>query len=82
MTDAATKKVLVPGPDHPITVVPTGHRVTVTRGGRTLADTSRALTLEESTYPAVQYVPVEDVDPAVLAPSDHVSVCGDQISVS
>jgi uncharacterized protein (DUF427 family) len=75
MTETTANKVLVPGPDHPITVTPTGSRVTVTRGGRTIADTTRALTLQEATYPAVQYLPIEDVDPAVLAPSDHATYC-------
>ena len=74
MTDA-TKQVLLPGPDHPITVEPNPGRVTVTVGGRTIADTTRALTLQESSYPAVAYIPVEDVDPAVLAASDHATYC-------
>ena len=72
MTD---NKVLIPGPDHPITLEPTGTRVTVTLGGRVVADTQDALTLREASYPPVQYVPLADVDPAVLEPSDHTSYC-------
>lgn len=69
------KKVLVPGPDHPITVTPTPTRVTVTLGGRVIADTQQALTLQEASYPPVQYIPLADVDPEVLAPSDHTTHC-------
>jgi uncharacterized protein (DUF427 family) len=66
---------LTPGPWHPITVEPTGSRVTVTVGGRVVADTTRALTLREASHPPVQYVPLEDVDPEVLRPSDKTSHC-------
>ena len=72
MTD---KKVLVPGPDHPITLEATGARVTVTLGGRVIADTTDAITLREASYPPVQYIPLADVDPAVLRPSDHATYC-------
>jgi uncharacterized protein (DUF427 family) len=69
------KPVLVPDASHPITITPTDARVVVTLGERTVADSTRALTLQESTYPAVQYVPIEDVDPAVLARTDHATYC-------
>jgi uncharacterized protein (DUF427 family) len=72
MTDS---KVLVPGPDHPITLDTTGERVTVSLGGRVIADTRRAITLSEASYPAVQYIPLEDVDASVLRPSDHATYC-------
>jgi uncharacterized protein (DUF427 family) len=69
------KKVLVPGPDHPITIVPTDARVTVRAGGRVIADTAKALTLQEAAFPPVQYIPLADVEPDVLEPSDHTSYC-------
>jgi uncharacterized protein (DUF427 family) len=72
MTD---KQILIPSPDHPITVEPTAGRVTVTAGGRTIADSTRSLTLQEASYPAVQYLPLGDVDPAVLEASDNASYC-------
>ena len=72
MTD---KQVLLPGPDHPITIEPTGARVTVTVAGKVVADTVNALTLQEASYPAVQYVPLADIDPAVLRHSDHTTHC-------
>jgi len=72
MTD---KQVLLPGPDHPITIEPTGARVTVTVAGKVVADTVNALTLHEASYPPVQYVPLADIDPAVLQHSDHTTHC-------
>lgn len=69
------REQLIPGPDHPITVTPTAQRVTVKVGGRTIADTTDAFTLQEASYPAVQYLPLDSVDPAVLRPSDSETYC-------
>lgn len=69
------KKVLVPGPDHPITVEPTKARVVVKAGGRVVADTRNALTLQEASYPAVQYIPREDADFGVLERTSHETYC-------
>jgi uncharacterized protein (DUF427 family) len=71
----ADKPVLQPGPNHPISVTPTAGRVVVTIGGQVVADSRNALTLQESTYPAVQYVPIADVDAAVLERSTTESYC-------
>ncbi|WP_322937887.1 DUF427 domain-containing protein [Nocardioides bizhenqiangii] len=70
-----TRPILKPGALHPITVTPTDGRVTVTAGGRTIVDTTRALTLKESVYPAVIYVPREDTDMSALEPSESASYC-------
>ena len=43
--------------------------------GRVIADTRDALTLRESTYPPVQYVPRKDVDLALLERTDHATYC-------
>lgn len=72
MTD---NKVLVPGPDHPISLTRTGARVTVSLGGRVIADSGDTITLQEASYPAVHYIPLADVDPAVLRPSDNTTYC-------
>ncbi|MDX3189212.1 DUF427 domain-containing protein [Streptomyces sp. MN03-5084-2B] len=69
------KQVLQPGADHPITVEPTKARVVVKAGGRVIADSRNALTLQESTYPAVQYIPLADVDASVLERTDHETYC-------
>jgi uncharacterized protein (DUF427 family) len=65
----------IPGPDHPITVEPTVGRVVVRAGDRVVADTTAALTLTEATYPPVQYIPLSDVDPAVITPTSTTSYC-------
>lgn len=69
------RPVLTPGPDHPITVEPTGSRVVVRAGGRVIADTGRALTLREADYPPVQYIPLEDVAQGALRPTDTRTYC-------
>lgn len=69
------KQVLVPGPDHPITVTPSDTTVTVRFGDRVIARTDRALVLQEASYPAVHYLPLEDVDADVLRPSAHQTYC-------
>jgi len=76
MTDkSADKSVRFPGPDHPITITPQGGRVVVTVAGRVVADTRRALTLAEASYPPVQYIPREDVDMSQLTRTQHTSHC-------
>jgi uncharacterized protein (DUF427 family) len=64
-----------PGPDHPITITRNPHRVRVRFGGRVVADTTRALTLQEARYPPVQYIPREDADMGVLARTAHHTHC-------
>jgi uncharacterized protein (DUF427 family) len=49
--------------------------VVVTLAGRTVAEPRRALTLKEASYPPVQYIPLADVDPALLEASDHKTWC-------
>lgn len=72
---SSTKPRLEPGPDHPITVTPTGKTVTVRAGGQEIARSDRALTLEEASYGPVQYIPLDDVDAAVLTATDHSTYC-------
>jgi uncharacterized protein (DUF427 family) len=56
------KQTKIPGPDHPISIQPNPDRVVVSVAGRVVADTRDALALREADYPAVQYIPREDVD--------------------
>jgi uncharacterized protein (DUF427 family) len=72
MTD---RPVLQPTASHPITVEPTGKHVTVRVNGEVVAETDNALTLQESTYPAVHYIPRNDVVQSVLSSSDTTTYC-------
>jgi uncharacterized protein (DUF427 family) len=67
--------VKLPGPDHPITIEPTGGRVRVVFNSRVVAETGRALTLREATYPPVQYIPREDVDMALYVRTPRATHC-------
>jgi uncharacterized protein (DUF427 family) len=64
-----------PGPDHPITITPNPKRVRVSAGPVVIAETARALTLQEGRYPAVQYIPREDANAALLVRSDRSTHC-------
>jgi uncharacterized protein (DUF427 family) len=70
-----TKTIKVPGPDHPITISPNPKRVTVTVGGKVVADSSSALTLHEASYPAAFYIPRRDVEMALLSRTEHATYC-------
>lgn len=72
MTD---KPIKIPGPDHPITIEPTKGRVVVKVAGKVVADSKAALTLREASYPPVQYIPMKDVDVALLVPTDNATYC-------
>lgn len=74
-TATGDRPVKIPGPDHPITIVTNPGRVVVSVDGQQVADTREALTLQESSYPAVQYIPLGDVNRDLLTPSDHESYC-------
>lgn len=69
------RPVLLPGPDHPITVEPTPGRVEVRVGDRVIAESASALTLREADYPPVQYLPLADADPDVLRHTETTSYC-------
>jgi uncharacterized protein (DUF427 family) len=69
------RPVKIPDATHPITIRPTGSRVTVRVGGVTVAESDNALSLAESTYPVAQYIPIGDVDASVLRPTDSQTYC-------
>jgi uncharacterized protein (DUF427 family) len=64
-----------PGTDHPITVERNPARVVVRVGDQVIADSTSALTLQESNYPAVQYVPLTDVDTTALQRTETLTYC-------
>jgi len=65
----------IPRPDHPISIEANPSRITVTVGGKVIANSRDALTLHEADYPAVQYFPRRDVDMDALVRSEHASYC-------
>lgn len=69
------RPVLTPTDEYPITIAPTGRHVTVRINGEVVAETDRALTLNESRHAAVQYIPLSDVRQEVLAGSATASYC-------
>jgi uncharacterized protein (DUF427 family) len=69
------KVVKIPGSDHPITITPFAGRIVVKSGSAVVADSRRALVLQESFYPPVHYIPRDDADTALLAPSDRRTYC-------
>ncbi|MGW7681846.1 DUF427 domain-containing protein [Kribbella sp. NPDC054772] len=71
----AEKTVKIPGPDHPITVGKNPDRVVVKVGDRVVADTRDALSLQEASYPAVQYIPRKDVDFTQLERTERHTYC-------
>jgi len=70
-----TRTVKIPDATHPITVSPTGAHVTVRVGGVTVAESDRALSLAEASYPVVQYIPLADVDQELLRPAATQTYC-------
>jgi uncharacterized protein (DUF427 family) len=69
------KQIRIPGPDHPISIQRNPARVVVSVAGRVIAETRNALTLRESDYSPVQYIPREDVDLTQLERTDHATYC-------
>jgi uncharacterized protein (DUF427 family) len=69
------KQIKIPGPDHPIAIERNPARVVVCAAGRVIAETRNALTLRESDYSPVQYIPREDVDFSQLEGSNHATYC-------
>jgi uncharacterized protein (DUF427 family) len=71
----SAKPTRTPGPDHPITVTPNSARLLATAAGRTIADSTATLTLQEASYPPVHYFPRADVDMSLLEPTAHATYC-------
>jgi len=70
-----SRDIKIPGPDHPITIVPSDDHVVVRSGEETIADSSSTLVLREADYPPVRYIPITDVDRSQLAPSELTTYC-------
>lgn len=62
-------------PTKQITIVPTPGRVRVSFAGVTIADTTAALTLRETPYGPVHYIPRQDVRMDLCQRTNHASHC-------
>ncbi len=51
------------------------HRIAIEFAARTLADTTRAIKLMETSHPPGYYIPAEDIDMHALVPSTYRTVC-------
>jgi len=65
----------IPDATHPITIRPAGSRVTVLVGGVKVAESDKALSLAEASYPVVQYIPIDDVDQSLLQRTGTQTYC-------
>ena len=65
----------LPGPDHPITITPSRDHVRVMVNGHAVADTKRALVLQEASYKPVFYIPREDAQMALFERTAHGTHC-------
>jgi uncharacterized protein (DUF427 family) len=69
------KTIRLPDADHPISIESNHKRIVVSVAGQVIADTQHALTLREAKYPAVHYIPRQDVRMQLLQPSKHETFC-------
>jgi len=69
------KEIKIPGPDHPITISPVESKMRVTVAGRIVAESTRALRLEEKGYPPVYYLPRRDANMSLLVRTTHYTYC-------
>jgi uncharacterized protein (DUF427 family) len=65
----------IPGPDHPITITPSKDHVKVTFNGKVVADTRRAMVLQEASYKPVFYIPREDAETALFTRTTNATHC-------
>lgn len=69
------KEIRIPGPNHPITISPAEGKVRVTVAGRVVAESTRALRLEEKGYPPAYYLPRSDADMSLFVRTEHCTYC-------
>lgn len=67
--------MLIPGPDHPITVTPATTRWRVAYNNHVIADSGDAVVLEEAGYGPVVYFPRDDVAMEYFSRTDRSTHC-------
>src|SRR5258708_18270174 len=74
-TPSEGKEIKIPGPDHPITISSVEGKIRVTVAGTIVAESLRALRLEEKGYPPVYYLPRDDADMSLLLRTEQYTYC-------
>ncbi|HEX4022215.1 MAG TPA: SDR family NAD(P)-dependent oxidoreductase [Acidobacteriaceae bacterium] len=74
-TPSKGKEIRIPGPDHPIAISPAEGTVRVMVAGKIVAESTRALRLEEMGHPPVYYLPRSDADISLLVRATHSTYC-------
>ena len=64
-----------PGPDHSITITASPSRMRVRFDDHVIADTAKALTLQEASYAPVTYFPRDDVETGYMSKTATVTHC-------
>jgi uncharacterized protein (DUF427 family) len=62
-------------PGHNITIIPANRHIEVSVGGQKLAESDRALRLDETGLPPRYYIPREDVRTELLRPTARKTTC-------
>ena len=64
-----------PGPDHPITLTPSGEHMRASCADHVIADSDAVVMLQEASYPPVAYFPREGVEMEFLTKTQKTSNC-------
>jgi len=62
-------------PDHRVDIEPSDRHIRVLVGANVIADTQRALAVQESRHDLVWYVPLQDVNTELLKPTQTSTYC-------
>jgi uncharacterized protein (DUF427 family) len=62
-------------PDYRVEIEPTGDRIRILVEGEAVADTRSPLKVVESRHHPVWYLPLADVDPALIESTAHTTYC-------
>lgn len=62
-------------PNHVVATAPFDGAVRIEFGGETIAETRRALSLEETNHPTAFYIPRDDVRMDLATQTDHATYC-------
>ena len=65
------KEIRIPGPDHPIAIFPAEGKVRVTDAEKMVAESTRAIRLEEKGYPPYSYSPRKILKDSFQQPTDR-----------